>query len=526
MTLIMVGRRRGNANTGAQPVALAYVDPATSAASYTSNGVPLLRGALTASQLSAGYGRVEVNGTEVPVYIEALFGKHTDGSLRTVLVQCAKTDVQSGTVVFYPDRLRTLSPRTKQTVTRAYIQAPLALLPSSPTYLCATDMCLAPLVPASLLSSISSGINSYYTGLKSRADSYWTANGIVAVPGPGGACYEHGMVYAMLWCMTGESGYWWKAVQIADETVAYATTTDSVANLGDTGYAGAVWSTNLPNVASTLVETMAWAYAATGHPQARQSLAARAAFVSNNLIQTGYDHRIGSLNIVTPEPRTALAHGLMTAWLCVHLEVPSGAYYATNTVDPSAYLGAWLTYLNAALRPATSPGAWLAGVVHSDKDSDMDGTGGADVGIFPTFQLGWSSRALIQTYRYASANANIPTWIASHNAYLRSAIKPVDPAQPAYVAGQRTARYLSVDPSTLGSTIADENDSVLSPMYAMSFAWRAYTANNTTDQTWAEDMLKSVHLVNFGTSYKMLGEQGLYALPAIGYLGLRAGVIT
>lgn len=520
----MAAKRAGGAApaVSGDAVALSYYAPNGSAASYTSNGVPLRSGVLTAANFAAGYGRVEVNGVEVAMYTEALSGKHADNSLRTVLVQCAKSDVQSGTVLFYPSRLRTVSPRTKQTVTRSYLSAPLALLPSSVSYLCATDMVLSPLVPATLVSSLSSDINGYYTGVKAYADAAWTANGVVAVPGPGGACYDHALCFAMLWCMTGDNSYWWKAVQIADAMTDIATPTDSVANLGD--YTGLAWSMNIPNVPTTLVESMAWFYKATGHPQPRQSILARAAFETTQFVVADYDLRAGSLDIATPEPRTALAR-YNAAWMAAHLEAStSTAYYDVLTFNAASYVTAFLTYCQTALRPAASPGAWLAGIAHSDKDSI---TGGPIVGNgnYPNFQTGYASRVWIQTYRYANAYANIPTWIASHCAHITASVKPVDPSEPSYVAGQLTAKYESVDPSTLGSTIATENDCILSPMYSMQHAWRAYTANSSTEDTQARAMLKTVHVVGSGTSYKLVGEQCLYALPAMGYLALRAGLI-
>jgi uncharacterized protein YjdB len=106
------------------------------------SGIPLPPGYLRDTQLRNLV--VYVSGAEQTLYVEALKGRHPDGSIRSVQVQWRMSVPSSGTtaqLVLGPNVSRTTVDMAKTTVNYNY-QQPLstaaAALPSSPTYLTST----------------------------------------------------------------------------------------------------------------------------------------------------------------------------------------------------------------------------------------------------------------------------------------------------------------------------------------------------------------------------------------------------
>ena len=106
-------------------------------ATVTSNAIPLPPG--WAWPASIDSISIRVGGAEVPIYAEALFGKHKDGSLRSVLVQAAVTPAMSSVgATLVIGALRSSSRPALASVPEP--NQSVMLLPVDPRYLVSTDI--------------------------------------------------------------------------------------------------------------------------------------------------------------------------------------------------------------------------------------------------------------------------------------------------------------------------------------------------------------------------------------------------
>ena len=115
--------------------------------SYTvTNGVAFRPGDLTTAMLTANKLRVFVGGVEQAVYVEALNGRHPDGSVKVVLIQFIKTFSGALSAEIRLGEVRQTSDISKQTLKAA----PDAwLFPTSSTFLCAASPFCQSITPMS-----------------------------------------------------------------------------------------------------------------------------------------------------------------------------------------------------------------------------------------------------------------------------------------------------------------------------------------------------------------------------------------
>ena len=109
-----------------------------SGATLVSSGVPLAPGALRADQL--GQVQVWAGGQQQAVYVEALQGRHADGSVRVLLVQFRPALTQGAPVA---GELRLGVGRTTSDLAKTPVSWDVpegVALPSDPAYLVQTDL--------------------------------------------------------------------------------------------------------------------------------------------------------------------------------------------------------------------------------------------------------------------------------------------------------------------------------------------------------------------------------------------------
>ena len=162
-----------------------------------SNGIPLRPGDLMPGQEQDV--RISVNGVEQSTYIEALRGKHPDGSLRSILVQFAYNGDGPGSLGWTG---RSLSARAKQ--------PPMALpaavaLPTDPGYLTATGLAIHPVVPATQLAEYGGVLDVF----RQASDAHWEAFGADWLYSTW--VYDRAMNHYTFWLMTGDVRYWYRA---------------------------------------------------------------------------------------------------------------------------------------------------------------------------------------------------------------------------------------------------------------------------------------------------------------------------
>src|SRR5882672_7651715 len=102
--------------------------------SYTiTNGVAFKPGDLTTTMLTAKQLRVLVGGVEQQIYVEALNGRHPDGSIKVALIQFIYSFSTPVSAEIRVGEARGTTDISKQTL-NGYPSA--LIFPTSPTYLC------------------------------------------------------------------------------------------------------------------------------------------------------------------------------------------------------------------------------------------------------------------------------------------------------------------------------------------------------------------------------------------------------
>jgi hypothetical protein len=166
-----------------------------------SNAIPLAPGRLVPGNL--GRVRLLVGGVEQPVYVEALKGKHADGSLRSVLVQFrASLGTSPVAGQLSTSQARTTPDRAKEAVP---LRAAAVALPSSPAYLVATQLVGPTAVAAG------SPFPQYESMFTQYSDVQWAAEGANWA----GNYYDRAMIHYAFWVRTGDPKYWDRATAIA-----------------------------------------------------------------------------------------------------------------------------------------------------------------------------------------------------------------------------------------------------------------------------------------------------------------------
>jgi hypothetical protein len=173
-----------------------------------SNGIPLPPGALQASNV--GEVQVWVEGVEQAVYVEALEGRHSDGSVRSILVQFDYTlpdmTARSGQLALGTARSTTdLSKTTPPSVPSA------VALPSSPDYLVTTLLAGELLTEANSTTTLD--IQAQSDDYSPIGDIQWGNLGNAALRG--GAQYEHPHTAYSQWLRSGDVTWWDRATRMA-----------------------------------------------------------------------------------------------------------------------------------------------------------------------------------------------------------------------------------------------------------------------------------------------------------------------
>jgi hypothetical protein len=160
-----------------------------------------------------GNVRVKVGGVEQPVYIEALRGKHLDGSLRSILVQFEyPVDAGSpvaGALEWGPDVVRAFPDRSRRTPMSV---PPAVALPSDPDYLVATGITVHPVLTESQARAELAGTAAIEAldVFRRESDNHWAAYG--ADYDLTTHIYDRALNHFTFWAMTGEVKYWHRAV--------------------------------------------------------------------------------------------------------------------------------------------------------------------------------------------------------------------------------------------------------------------------------------------------------------------------
>lgn len=193
-----------------------------------SNGIPLPPGKVKPGDV--GNVRVFVNGQEQRIYVEALHGRHRDGSLRSILVQF---EYPIDNALGIPAELRFGSRRGTPDIARTTPSAqPRAVaLPSSPEYLVST-LVGGQLSPATRAAPLGSLIAAHDADYAYFGDAIWGKIGPSL--GRGTAFYEHVLTAYQYWLRTADSKWFERALAIAvnyrDYVLARQVTAPWVAN--------------------------------------------------------------------------------------------------------------------------------------------------------------------------------------------------------------------------------------------------------------------------------------------------------
>jgi hypothetical protein len=204
----------------AAPVAVTNVDvvihriAAGTGTVLVSSGMPLPKGLVTSATLNAF--RLIVNNTEIPIFVEPLFGKHDDGSYKSVLIQflmeLTAEQTVNGQLQFgqVGQRLSTKTPITWQV-------EDAVILPSSPQYITRTGVLLQT-IPTSDLSV--TALNTAYENIYAT----WSARHFTrfSTYGPptdwrirNANYYDFALASYMQWARTGNIEYWKRATWTA-----------------------------------------------------------------------------------------------------------------------------------------------------------------------------------------------------------------------------------------------------------------------------------------------------------------------
>jgi hypothetical protein len=176
-----------------------------------SNGIPLPPGRLS----TAGLGRVRVlvGGVEQATYVEALKGHHSDGSLRSILVQF-HVNLGTNPVAGLLD-LGTLRSVPGIAKTAIPLGLPVAAaLPASADYLVSTNAA-GPMitVATALQAGLPAAAAAHDADFPVLGNQLWTSYG--ASMNRGIAVYDHPLTYYQYWLRTGNPLWWNRATQMA-----------------------------------------------------------------------------------------------------------------------------------------------------------------------------------------------------------------------------------------------------------------------------------------------------------------------
>ena len=192
-----------------------------------SSGFPLPPGLVTESMVTEGSIKIVVQGSEIPAHVSALRGRHSDGTLRSVLIQFT-TSMAQGTwqtaQVIFDGGARTNADPAYLRPSLTTVQNNNVILPADPSYLVSTMVTFQGLLPAG---GGTAEEEKQYTAL---ADATFTE--LVSTQNTGTASYEEVRGMLSLWVKTGDLRYFNHAVDYTLSTWLPADTQPPADNAG------------------------------------------------------------------------------------------------------------------------------------------------------------------------------------------------------------------------------------------------------------------------------------------------------
>jgi hypothetical protein len=171
-----------------------------------SNAIPLAPGALRPENVRNVH--MLVGGADQPVYVEALRGRHPDGTLRSVLVQW-RYNMTSASM---PATFTVSDPRTVADLPRpaeARGVPAAAALPASPDYLVSTNL-VGPTLTAAASAAVPN-VAKWEENFRTWGDTHWTQTG----DGWGGNFYDRAAAYYAMWARTANPVFWHRGTRMA-----------------------------------------------------------------------------------------------------------------------------------------------------------------------------------------------------------------------------------------------------------------------------------------------------------------------
>jgi len=153
--------------------------------------------------------RIEVEGTEVPLYVASL-AKWPDGSLRSVLVQFEWTPgkQKSGEAWLVVGSAKPLARRTASAGQLGFPEA--VALPARPDYLVSTAIA-GPTLTVSSTRPLGGAFAKYEADFKHYSEQHWKARGDAWEEN----YYDRSLVYYVAWMRTGDPEFWRRGTRIA-----------------------------------------------------------------------------------------------------------------------------------------------------------------------------------------------------------------------------------------------------------------------------------------------------------------------
>lgn len=455
-----------------------------------SSGFPLRPGDVTDAMLQQDQVCVFVNGVEQRTYIEALRGRFTDGSIRSLLIQFSYNIPSSAGI---PGQLRLGTSCSKVHIAKTAVSSTVYLdarvfLPTDPLFLSETWVTFQPMLPASQEDPASA---SYFTTFFDRRfeTKFPTPNASTGVLGKYDqltagnyqSTYESTRSLFAAWQKTGDSKYFYNAYQRA----YYLLTAYSLPLKGSGFYNPDPNPNGLPGVAangrppewhSQRFLSYGVAYLLTGLEEfwnvvcieasaqlGTKTTQALAQDPDNGWIDDNY---VGRFNI-----RTAWAAGLTVV---IDATKPfSGTY---GGVAPYTNFGQRLTWiLDTWELYAYKKGDFRDGLV-GNRDSATDG-GQTAPGDLPLFQVALLGDFLIFYYTNVHADPRIPAWVQKMADIVLGEIAPLQAGDTCYGQGQQYGyNYLL----TAGQGRTGKLDPYTLPMWSTVLAFTYAMTNNPT----------------------------------------------
>lgn len=510
------------------PGAIELLDDTAGANVLVSAPWPLRPGDLTDADVAARKFRLYVGGVEQSIYVEALRGRHNDGSVRAVQVQfrysIPNTTPIAASVVLGSVRGTTDLTRTivDQDVIWSFATSPYGLkaklVPTDASYLCQTLVSGMPLIPAAQDDADSYKLYGAY------ADNRFEAIKTLETTDQS-AQSDYEMIRGLvgMWCRTADMKYYRQALSRLRYHLLYS--------VPDSGWSP---SLNLDGITvpagQSLISAEAkrmrqwnWfvGYYLTGWRQfhAMPGAGAQQAMYAGSLANVGYS-RFGT-NAIYWAPRNNLS-AMPYMWIAALMDSTrvvngsGGGGFSTSDLT-TKLTAAWTHALaNRYVENAGGTG-WRTGAMFVDHRHTASGSGAT--GNWPFFQSALAGRQMIDYYLMVYADSRLPPVIKEETDRFVLCAKSV--SGTAYAQGSNATTFThnsvtyAMEQPRWGVSYATQPDEAsgsaytwLTPMWAPMFAFCAkYYGGNAPDGTAYATWYRRV--VNVATVYHTGGSGAL-----------------